>query len=54
MSSYILFLISALLFYIAGILMIISSNRAAGVAFISPGCTFFAIALNRRKNRSKD
>lgn len=49
MSSYALYLIASLLFYTAGIFMIIGSNRAAGVAFIGLGCTFFALALNRRK-----
>jgi len=54
MSSYTLYLIASLLFYVAGILMIVANNPVAGVGFIALGCTFFAIALNRRKNRSKD
>ena len=51
MSSYVLFLTAALLFYIAGLLMIVGSNRPAGVAFIGLGCAYFAIALNRRKKQ---
>lgn len=51
MSSYALYLITSLIFYAAGILMIVSSNRPAGAAFIAIGCTFFAIALSRRKKR---
>ena len=49
MSAYILYLTASLHFYTAGILMIVGNNSAAGVAFIALGCTFFAIALNRRK-----
>ena len=49
MSAYSLYLTASLLFYTAGILMIASSNRPSGVAFIALGSTFFALALNRRK-----
>lgn len=49
MNSYILYLIASLAFYVAGVLRIADSNRTAGAAFIALGCTFFAIALNRRK-----
>ena len=51
MSSYVLFLAASLLFYVAGILFIVSGQQPAGVAFIGLGCTFFAIALNRRKKQ---
>lgn len=49
MNSYILYLIASLAFYIAGIFMITGGNRTAGAAFIALGCTFFAIAISRRK-----
>ena len=49
MSSYILFLTASLLFYIAGIFAITSDSREIGIALSALGCTFFAIALNRRK-----
>ena len=51
MSSYALYLITSLIFYVAGILMIVGSNRPAGVAFIALGCAFFTIALSCRKKQ---
>ena len=51
MTSYALFLTASLLFYIAGIFAITSGHSEIGVAFISLGCTFFAIAPKRRKKQ---
>ena len=51
MSSYALFLTASLLFYVAGIFAITSGSREIGVALSALGCTFFAIALNRRKKQ---
>ena len=51
MSSYVLFLTAALLFYVAGIFAITSGSREIGIAFIALGCTFFVIALKCRKKQ---
>lgn len=46
MKSY---LIASLLFYVSGVISISSNNATMGCVWIALGCTFFAVALNRRK-----
>ena len=49
MNSYLFCLVASLVFYIAGILMIVNGSRSTGTVFIALGSTYFAIALSRRK-----
>lgn len=54
MKSYALFLIASLLCYISGIMLISYNNTPLGCTGIGLGCSFFAIALRRRKTVKKD
>jgi len=54
MKAYALYLMSALLFYVGGVIAISLSSGGIGCVCVALGCAFFAVALSRRRKVRKD